>query len=529
VFLQNSSQLIETIIEEERIANHDVSKNSSKGQTLFSDDEWVTLGVSDLAIGENELICNRNVSALKFSNIQSYLLMAAYPYPLNDNDDLRQLRGLYAIWDTSASPPSAPSHILEASGQPTAVCFSDSQSYIVIAGTDEGSLHLWDLREKNSEHCDSDSIDLEIKRGIRKPCYSANLLMSAGKDIDPDQHQAKIVQIEALGAGENSMVVRTMSQFATLDKAGTLILWITRDVNDGDDTTDYGLSPWGSVILSRTRVLKLRNLPYPSQPFSSSTSMDSNESVLSLAFSTVPGDFSTIFAGVSQGALQKMVRFGEPSAPAFFQRNSPSVSDKGASYDSSITCVSVRSRYDDGSKHKSAAPLILVGRTDGSIDLFQADISTVLMTWNLNSLKIDNTSTTDDVDSSITLVRWCPSRASVFITADSLGRWFVFDLLTNPFLPVSSSSSFNGVINRCIDISFSKHTGRVALLIAERKRVLIKVRKLSKDIFKTTSSSSSTLSKEEDALTSSMLSWVGKLSSSSSSRSDNNNDDDYHK
>ena len=177
--------------------------------------------------------------------------------------------------------------------------------------------------------------------------------------------------------------------------------------------------------------------------------------------------------------------------------------------------------------------MILVGRADGTIDLFQADISTALMTWNLNSMKNDSSSS-NDTDCSVTLIRWCPSRASVFVTADSYGRWFVFDLLVNPFSPVSSSSSSSslpgGVISKGVDLSFTKYTGRVAVVVADKKRLLVKVRKLSRDVFKPSSSSSSSsslsssslaslLSKEEEALTSSMTSWVGKLSSSSSSSS----------
>jgi hypothetical protein len=165
------------------------------------------------------------------------------------------------------------------------------------------------------------------------------------------------------------------------------------------------------------------------------------------------------------------------------------------------------------------------------------------MTWNLNSTKNDSSSSSNDTDCSVTLIRWCPSRASVFVTADSYGRWFVFDLLVNPFSPVSSSSSSSsssslpgGVISKGVDLSFTKYTGRVAVVVADKKRLLVKVRKLSRDVFKPSSSSSSSslsssslaslLSKEEEALTSSMLSWVGKLSSSSSSAAANDDDDD---
>ena len=66
--------------------------------------------------------------------------------------------------------PGAPSVVLEASGQPTCCNFSGtlsilkpcscflrrffsaSQTYIVVGGTEEGTVHLWDLRESNTLH-----------------------------------------------------------------------------------------------------------------------------------------------------------------------------------------------------------------------------------------------------------------------------------------------------------------------------------------------------------------------------------------
>lgn len=50
--------------------------------------------------------------------------------------------------------PGGPSFILEAAGQPTCACFSGSQHHIVVAGTREGSIHLWDLRESGFIHKD---------------------------------------------------------------------------------------------------------------------------------------------------------------------------------------------------------------------------------------------------------------------------------------------------------------------------------------------------------------------------------------
>jgi WD40 repeat protein len=60
------------------------------------------------------------------------------------------MQGLYSIWDVFT--PGAPVHVLAASGQPTCCCFSSAQTFLLLAGTAEGSLHLWDLRENTLIH-----------------------------------------------------------------------------------------------------------------------------------------------------------------------------------------------------------------------------------------------------------------------------------------------------------------------------------------------------------------------------------------
>lgn len=118
--------------------------------------------------------------------------------------------------------------VLESSGQPTSCAFSATQSYIVIGGTDEGSVVLWDLREPTSRHadryhhviiiqtevaigidlmkvCDADrdSIDLGIERGIRKPSYSSHF-PSGDSSADNianavvQHHTSSVIQVSTL-------------------------------------------------------------------------------------------------------------------------------------------------------------------------------------------------------------------------------------------------------------------------------------------------------------------------------------------
>lgn len=42
--------------------------------------------------------------------------------------------------------------VLEGSGQPTCCSFSATQTYVIVGGTSEGTIHMWDLRETNALH-----------------------------------------------------------------------------------------------------------------------------------------------------------------------------------------------------------------------------------------------------------------------------------------------------------------------------------------------------------------------------------------
>lgn len=72
--------------------------------------------------------------------------MTAHPQPSpnSDHNDPKPLKGLYGIWNINTT--NVPVYYLEGTGIPTCCCFSSTQSFIVIAGTSEGSILLWDLR-----------------------------------------------------------------------------------------------------------------------------------------------------------------------------------------------------------------------------------------------------------------------------------------------------------------------------------------------------------------------------------------------
>lgn len=83
-------------------------------------------------------------------------------------DNLSLCRSMIAIW--SILEPSLPQKILVAVHEITAACFNTSTANLVFAGQEDGSLCMWDLREKS--HCHQ---EIETEHGewvLRSPTYS---------------------------------------------------------------------------------------------------------------------------------------------------------------------------------------------------------------------------------------------------------------------------------------------------------------------------------------------------------------------
>ena len=174
VFLQRGSHVCESLLTEHSRRARDLQRQRERqdvrGSGIFASSESQRIGSAPN--GMNELIRSRRCSCLAFSQLQTSLFITGHP-SVNDEDDLKPFKGLFSIWD--ASQPSCPLWVLEATGdQPTAACFSLTQSYLILGAMADGAVHLWDLREDNGVHRDKDAVDLGIEKGIRKPGYSSN-------------------------------------------------------------------------------------------------------------------------------------------------------------------------------------------------------------------------------------------------------------------------------------------------------------------------------------------------------------------
>eukprot|EP01031_Cornospumella_fuschlensis_P037215 gene37215-45173_t len=117
-FLQRASGVIEGVLDSERSAKDTDSKaaGSRSSQSSILDATAISFG-TDKSKGENELIRTRATTYVRFSSVQTHVLLSVHPYPTEDSEnDLLPEKGLISIWDLVASS-GAPHYILESTSQ----------------------------------------------------------------------------------------------------------------------------------------------------------------------------------------------------------------------------------------------------------------------------------------------------------------------------------------------------------------------------------------------------------------------------
>eukprot|EP00727_Mastigamoeba_balamuthi_P006507 m51a1_g2477 putative atp-dependent rna helicase eif4a (1223) ;mRNA; f:60481-65440 len=299
-------------------------------------------------------------------------------------------RGFVAIWQVQ--DPEKPLHIMSAEATMSCVCFASQEAqHLVVAGTTEGAVVLWDLRELVSLHT-------SVKLGnhsfiVRRATYSTDLMRK-------ENHCAAISRITPIDVDDGSVDSREDTgrgayKIATLDEHSVVNIWMTLQLSQTSSTTvdsDQGLAPGG--------VVKLIRIAAVSQGLASPFVLRTND------FFFHTKDPNQYFLATDTGEVRRGVRFGDPLYPrAFLTDESFSEGDIGAT---PVTCVCP-------SPH--SATHFLAGYADGSIRLFDTNVTTAVCAWG------------GFTKAAVARICWSPTRQCSFFALDASSSLFVFDLM----------------------------------------------------------------------------------------------------
>ncbi|XP_019613494.1 PREDICTED: WD repeat-containing protein 60-like [Branchiostoma belcheri] len=401
-FLNRSCQVVAVLLEEDLASRTAEPKRSTHSNMAFSDN-MVTLATSQL------LLAGRHVVSASFSPTQPQLLLLAFSLPAQGSSGnvpaTVARRGLVCLWNITE--PSRIQKVLMCEGTPTCCCFSPTRPTLAFAGTNHGSVVVWDLRELSSMH-------FVYKVGqeewlIRSPTYTTDGVLGSDNHHGPVNSLVPVVSVEeshrAAVSAEKMQTAHSGGlsfQLASMDEGGAIIFWTVIEVSRSSldaSETDLGLTPGGLIKIVKSSSFNLQKL---SRKVSQSSPMSACCLQLHL---TDPNHF---FIGTDTGSILHMVRHGGRALPGLYTTQQETVTE-----------VSGMDFCPFGFDY------FLAACGDGSVRLYNTDSEVPVLTW------------ADASGGQPCCVLWSRSRPAVFYTVDQ-NRVRVWDLLQDDSGPVIS-------------------------------------------------------------------------------------------
>lgn len=302
-----------------------------------------------------------------------------------------------------------------------------------------------------------------------------------------------LLQISGIGSVGDDAGVRVnsvSSQFASLDSVGTLLLWMTSE--NRSDGEDFGMSPWSKVSLLVTRVLRLEEAVSAADKFLNSAGKAVVPTMAALrmwdpthaplahdpVFIGVPNDASSFLVSAPMGRVRKLSRFGgkapvpswlvKPSSQRWTitssrQSASSDVGPSAIEYDSPVTAMAA-------AWSSASSSAVLVGRGDGTVDLFDPQVAVALFSWRPLLYRSadrgdDRSLLNEGAGRAIVSLKWMSVATEVaerFLAVDAAGFAYYYDLTRNPHAPIEVGE----VSLRCTNQTKQSGSSASALLSA---------------------------------------------------------------
>ena len=235
--------------------------------------------------------------------------------------------GLVCVWNAHDS--RQPLEVLCCAGAATC-CWMGQLSEqrvagIVVAGTEEGSLAVWDLAQPRFAHGQT-AIE-------RWPSYSTDGLISVnhtapivcvrGVPNADDSELAQALAMSLMGSGNSHLQEQDNAdkreksvQVATMDSLGNIVIWSLIQLAPDDPGLDLGLGIGG-----RVKALRMTAVESPAVPVSlSAVSLSVSGGLFGgclpcFDMAMCPTDSNMLLVGSINGKVHRAARYGQPPAP----------------------------------------------------------------------------------------------------------------------------------------------------------------------------------------------------------------------
>eukprot|EP00118_Oscarella_pearsei_P012676 m.95335 g.95335 ORF g.95335 m.95335 type:complete len:994 (+) comp36846_c0_seq5:51-3032(+) len=403
-FVQKAAHVVSVLLEESSSGLSRHRSDHRKSPYPFSSGCIRLASTASVFSGRRAVSCT-------FSPTQTNLLLTAFSASpsMDSQSDLFNGVGVVCLWNINDA--MRPEKVLVCESLPLCCCFGPSKGSLAFAGTDDGSVVVWDLRESVSMHKVRQVGDIDWI--LRVPTYSSAGALSTDNHHSPICSVASIVSQQGDSEDKQSSFLSSQYgdasglsyQIATLDESGVLNLWVVVELNKPDPAgseSDLGLVPGGRVKLVPSASIVIQTptrlascLPLHFRPFE-------------LDFS--PDDPNHFYVATNLGCVLHGVRYGGRATPRMY---------KG------FVDIAIDVRTVDVSPFSGS--YFLAGCSDGSIRLHSVHREHPVLCWNDSTRGI-----------SVNRVRWSRSRPHVFYVLDEASTLYVWDLKTSDATPLIS-------------------------------------------------------------------------------------------
>uniref|UniRef100_K3WT81 Uncharacterized protein n=1 Tax=Globisporangium ultimum (strain ATCC 200006 / CBS 805.95 / DAOM BR144) TaxID=431595 RepID=K3WT81_GLOUD len=449
-FLENAAYVCELLAEGNAMAaEQELEENNKNNKKRFSVTRNTSLAQRQLFPNKQfddpaleSLLQGRELVAMRFSPCMSNIFITCYGVQELKSGEQQKAplwsdKGISCVWDVNQ--PHQVLYVLKNEGSISTVCLSPNREVIALAGTEDGSIHVWDLRRQEPYRRPSSGNQMESIE-VCSPTYS-----TCGVDYrTTSQHTSTIVAIEVIdrrhGNNNNANHNATAGgnfQFGSMDDRGIVIIWSLIEFEAGEDAliTDKCVEIGGRVKMMVNTMIDTQQLyMVPKQPkvlqrtaSSSSSGKTSNTATLPTAAVSKIGPIATVFKFLSHDPNQFVVgtRTGFVFRGHRFEKANASLRpqyrrDKGALASAGgVVCIDF---------HPFILEYFLVGYEDGCIWC-------VTGYEFLDTLEICQTtgiclSAWEEVPFgvSVSSLQWSTSRPGVFYASFSNAQVLVWDL-----------------------------------------------------------------------------------------------------
>ncbi|KAM6209370.1 cytoplasmic dynein 2 intermediate chain 1 [Sarcoramphus papa] len=449
-FLRSACQVIAVLLEEDQVATQPRWKLRSRQTSLSISDSCFQLNTNQ------PFLHDRKISCLYVSQVQRQTLLSVHGLREKAGVGLLNRKSIICVWNIWQ--PSSPQKVLIGDSEVICCCFSPSKTTLVFAGTIDGSLLVWDLREDSRMH--PHMMISETDWTFRVPTFSTDGILNSVNHTSPivavEPVSTSLYTDQNFGFSSLSYQEETSGppfQIASMDENGILNMWVVVELQKVDlagSQTDLGLIPGGKVKLVHSSTMELNNSLFPKDV------RQRMPQTLAIKFlSSNPNHF---IVGTNIGLVGHGTRHDLKVLPKVFRPQ-----------ESGLRSISINAI----DFFPFGKPLFLVGCSDGSIRLHQMTSEYPLMQWN------DSTN-----GQPIIALQWALTRPAVFFVLDASSNIYIWDLLENDLLPVAKQTipSENVVTmallgepekrNGLLGIVLAKESGQIDIQYVKKKWAL---------------------------------------------------------